>query len=406
MTEAGRADAPPDPAGGWSRATRRVPGAVVLPPATSALVQACGVLDAQGRFCAASATWRGLRATMVAPAAPPAPVAHLAGRHLWCGQLWSHFGHFLCESLARLWALDVLGNDLPDSLVFVPKRPVTADEAAADPAPGNAVLMRFQRDCLDLLGVTIPVTLIDRPTAVEELIVPGQGFGLGAISTATPEFRAFIGARFAPDVAPEGGERLYLARSALGGREGGALLEERLEENLAREGYEICHPQQHAIADQVARYRAARAVVGLDGSAFHLFAFAGQPGQAGRPDRRAAIILRRNSQVYRPLAAHVGAFTGVPPAIIAALSADWVPEGRGRAGRYSFGQLDFPALAAGLHAAGFIAGSEGWHWPRWREQKAAIAAIEADQGIVLKRLARRAARGRQAPLPAEAAPCA
>ncbi len=403
MTEAGRADAPPDPAGGWSRAIARVPSALVVPPATSALVQACGVLDAQGHFCAGSATWRGLRATMVAPGAVPAPVAHLAGRHLWCGQLWSHFGHFLCESLSRLWALDHLGGDLPDSLVFVPKRPVTADEAAA-PVPGNAALMRFQRDCLDLLGLAIPVTLIDRPTTVEELIVPGQGFGLGAISTATPEFRAFIGARFAPGVAPAGGERLYLSRSALGGREGGALLEDRLEENLARAGYEIYHPQHHLIAEQVARYRGARAVVGLDGSAFHLFAFAGQPGQPDRPARRAAIILRRNSQVYRPLAAHVGAFTGAAPAILSALSADWVPEGRGRAGRYSFGQLDFPALAEGLQGAEFITDAAGWHWPRWREQKAAIGAIEADKRIRLVRLARRAGKGR--PAPVEAAPCA
>lgn len=402
MTEAGRADAPPDPGGGWSRAILRLTGVVVVPPKTSALVQPCGVLDAQGSFCAASATWRGLRATMVAPGARPEPVARLAGRHLWAGQLWSHFGHFLCESLSRLWALDAMGNDPPDSIIFVPKRPVAA--AKADPLPGNAALMRFQRDCLALLGITIPVTLIDRPTEVEELVVPGQGFGLGAISTATPEFRAFIGARFAPDVTPEGPERLYLSRSALGGREGGALLEERLEENLARAGYEIYHPQHHGIAEQVARYRAARAVVGLDGSAFHLFAFAGQPGQAGRPERRAAIILRRNSQVYRPLAAHVGAFTGQPPAILSALSADWVPEGRGRAGRYSFGQLDFPALAAGLQGAEFITDAEGWHWPRWREQKAAIGAIEADKRIRLVRLARRGARAPAAAT--EAAPCA
>lgn len=402
MTESVRADAPPDPGGGWSRAILRVPGAVVVPPVTSALVQACGVLDARRQFCAASATWRGLRATMVAPQAAPEPVARLAGRHLWCGQLWSHFGHFLCESLSRLWALDALGDDPPDSLVFVPKRPVTG--GAPDPVPGGAALMRFQRDCLDLLGITIPVTLIDRPTEVEELITPGQGFGLGAISTGTPEFRAFIGARFGREVAPEGPERLYLSRSALGGREGGALLEDRLEANLARAGYEICHPQHHSLADQVARYRAARAVVGLDGSAFHLFAFAAQPGQAGRPARRAAIILRRNSKVYQPLAAHVGAFTGVAPAILSALSADWVPEGRGRAGRYSFGQLNFPALAAGLRDAGFINGSDDWHWPRWREQKAAIGAIEAGKRIRLVRLGQR--KRPAPPAAAEAMPCA
>jgi len=356
--------------------------ALVIPPVVSGLVQACGVMEADGLCLPQSLTWRGQRAMMTAPALPDGPVKHLAGTHLYGGQLWMHFGHFLCESLSRLWALDAGGPvtaDRPLSLVFIPKRP-----------DSGAAIKAFQTQFMALLGIELPITVLTSPTQVERLIVPGQGFGLGAIAAGTPEFRAFTRRRMAQDVVARGGPSLYISRSALGGLEGGIALEEALEANLAAAGYEIFHPQQHSLEEQVARYRAASRIVGLDGSAFHMFGF------VGRPDQRTAVILRRNSSVYQGLERQITAFTGTPPQIIRAVVADWLPEGKKRAGRYSFGQLDFEAVGAALREGGFIAPDADWRVPKWRELKQALGVIEKDKGFALARKTRPERQKRQA----------
>lgn len=357
---------PPSPTEGWSRETVVVQDAVVFPPNTSRLVQECGVEDATGAFVPGSATWRGMRPLMVPGPSPAEPVDTLPGRHLWGGQLWMHFGHFMAESLARIWAYDPA--DKPDSLVFVLKR------------PGRLPVLRsYQKDLLAQLGVDIPITIVTKPTRIERLIVPGQGFGLGTLDTGTPEFRSFFAAHFARDIEPDGPERIYLSRSALGGDEGGVILEEVLEKNLAAEGYEILHPQQHSIARQLAYYKAAKQVVGPDGSAFHLFGF------VARPQQQAAVILRRTSSVYKGLKNQIHAFSGREPDVVAAVNADWVPTHKKRPGRYSFGQLDFTRVGTELKGLGYIDRPEVWEIPNFRRLKRAMEKSAAERGMEFRR---------------------
>lgn len=356
----------PSPTEGWSRDVTLVRRAVVVPATESEFVQACGVQDASGAFVPASATWRGKRPLMVPPEAPVRPVDRLAGRHLWGGQLWAHFGHFMVESLARIWAYD--HADKPDGLVFIAKRPGKVQSTHG-----------YQREFLELLGVDVPITILTEPTEIDELIVPGQGFGLGTLDTGTPEFRGFFAGHFARDIAPDGPERLYLSRSALGGAEGGVILEDVLEHNLAREGYEILHPQKHSIARQVAYYKAAKQVVGPDGSAFHLFGF------VARPDQRAAVILRRSTSVYKGLKNQIQAFTGREPEVVSAINADWIPEHKNRPGRFSFGQLDFARVGEALRDKGYIAHPEAWDIPNFRRQKRAMETYAAGKNMTFHR---------------------
>ncbi len=379
---------PPDPAGGWSRQVVTLPRALAVPPATSAMVQPAGVLAADGTPCALAATWRGPRPMMTPPDPPGAAPARLPGRHLYAGQLWAHFGHFLCESLPRLWALDHpdLRATPLDGIVFLPKRPGRVE-----------ALSGWQHEMFSLLGIDLPIRVLDRPTEVEHLVVPGQGFGIGSMFAGTPEFRSFIQDRFARNVAADGTDRLYLSRSALGGAEGGILCERRIEENLQRAGYTVFHPQQHSIATQVAAYRAARSVVGPDGSAFHMLAF------ADPTPKDVAVILRRSSGVPDGIATHIAGFTGRAPRLIDALVADWVPKGTGRANRNAFGQVDFARLQAELAAAGFIEDAEPWAAPRFREIRAEAAGrTDAKRGIALVRRLRpgtKAATGGKAASP-------
>ncbi|ADE85330.1 glycosyltransferase family 61 protein [Rhodobacter capsulatus] len=329
----------PEPQGGWSTRIVCVPDALVVPATVPDMVQPMGIYDAEGAYVREGVLWRGRR-LMVEPEIRPEPVADLPGRWIWGGILLNHFGHFLVESTPRLWALDAVEGAV-DGLIFTVKRE-TIEEA------GELRLQPFQRLFFDLLGIDLPIRILSQPTRVARLEVPGQGFGLGAIAAGTAPFRAFFETRFARNIAPQGAEKLYISRSALGPARGGVLGEDRIEAALSAAGYEIFHPQKHSLQSQIAHYKAARQVVALDGSALHMVAM------VGRRDQQVAMIRRRVSDVSDSIVTHLTAFTGRAPQVIDVIEQDWVRSDRKRADRHSVGQLDLPALGRALVAGGFL----------------------------------------------------
>lgn len=336
-----RADTKPDPDGGWSTEIVSLKGATVVPPVTSDMVQPAGILRRDGKYALRGALWRGGKPITTQPEPPTGAVPELKGRWLWGGVLWVHFGHFLAESTSRLWALE---QSAPlDGILFIPKRPKLGDQ-----------VHDFQRTFISLLNSDLPIRVLPEPHRVEQLVVPGQGFGLGAISAGTEPFRAAFHQRFAADVEPDGPEKLYVSRSALGGKRGGMLGEEKFESYLTEHGYEVFHPQKHDMRVQIARYKAARQVIAGDGSALHMFAM------VGRPEQHVAMVLRRTSNVVDNLIRHLTSFTGRAPLVIKALNCEWLPPDKTRASRMSFGELDLPSLQKVLQENGFIAESAAW----------------------------------------------
>lgn len=338
----------PSATGGWSETVTPIDDAVVLPTSGAGMVQHGGVY--RGRhFVHEAVHWRRGKPLLVPIVGRPVAKEDLAGRWLWGGILLNHFGHFLTESTPRLWALRDLAGQL-DGIVFLHKR--------------NAEVTEFHRTFLRTLGHDLPIHVVQTPTRVERLHVPGQGFGLGRISQGTARFRDFFRTDFARDVAADGPERLYVSRSALGPKRGGVLGEHLLEEALVAEGYEVFHPQHHPLDVQIARYRAARRIVALDGSALHLAAF------ACSPDQKIAMIRRRTSSMSNAIVLHIRAFSGVAPDVIDTIRADWVLRDRARADRFSMGELDMPALQQALRRTGYIADG-GPDWPAldeaWRD---------------------------------------
>ncbi|MDK3017828.1 glycosyltransferase 61 family protein [Pseudodonghicola flavimaris] len=333
----------PLPEGGWSGTIVTLENAVVVPPEESSFVQPAGVLDAAGRYCPEGALWRKYRPLTTEPAQPATISDTLPGRWLWGGVLWAHFGHFLVESSSRLWALNEIDQPV-DGILFIPKRPAVGD-----------MVRGFQRDFIGQMAPGLPIRVATAPMQVEELVVPGQGFGLGKITAGTQKFRDAIHSRFALDVAPEGPEKLYISRSKLGLGKGGLLGEEQLETLLEAEGYEIFHPQEHDIATQLARYKAAKKVIAADGSALHLFAM------VGRPDQPVAMILRRQSGANNLLAGNVAHFCGSTPLVINALRTEWVKSTQKKSNRLSFGEIDHGVLARVLGEKGFV--RPGLSWP-------------------------------------------
>lgn len=331
---------PPHPAGGWSESVTTVKGAVVAHVNEGYLAHPSGVFDAQGQYLHQAVQWRG-RALMTPPPLP-AQVTDLPGRWLWAGVRMEHFGHFLMESLGRLWAL---GAEKVDGVLFIP-------EDGFRPDKGERALAGWQARLLQLLQIDLAVKLAHEPLRVQELVVPGQGFGLGPLIGGTARFRRFVADRFARDIAPEGGAKLYLSRSNLPERLGGIIREGQLEKELAEKGYEVFHPQDHALEVQIARYKAATHVIGLDGSALHLF------GLVARPDQRVAVIRRRPGTAPDGIVAHLTGFTGRAPLVVDALRRNWVRSDRKGADNFSYGEVDFAGLAKPLIDQGFLAEGE------------------------------------------------
>ncbi|MFU1478794.1 glycosyltransferase family 61 protein [Roseovarius sp. C7] len=255
-----------------------------------------GVFRPDDSFCAASATLVSGGRLTVAPGLPdPDAVIHLKGRHLYAGIGRHHFGHFLVEGLGRLWAFERHADEI-DGILIVPKHATDIE----------AVMHRRFLPFYSLLCDETPLWLVDRPARVDELLLPTPGFGHGAWTTATPEFRAFIRRRIAEKITPDGPERVYVSRTRFKTPAHRMDQEEALELAMIKAGYLSFHPEHYTLEEQCQVYMSAREIVGADGSAFHLAPFAMRPGT------RVGLIQRRRRQpVFDALAAQIRAFVDV-----------------------------------------------------------------------------------------------
>lgn len=334
-----RVIAHPEPAPPFTGEILTLSEALVVPERDHDQPRASGVLHHDGRWCELSRAW--IRANKVSPApllARDEPVGDLPGTHLYAGHFRGHFGHFLVESTARLWALDHL-DEKPDSILYLPYR--------GDVAGGERAI-RSQRKFFELLGIDIPIRSLEFTRRVERLIVPELGFGWLERYAGSPAYRAFMQTRLSGAAPAEGAEDLYISRARLNAARGGILGETVIEDNLARLGYEIFHPEKHPLEVQIARYKAARRIVALDGSALHLAAY------VLRPQSRVAMILRRSLANVADYDLQFRSFCGVVPDVINVIRRDWVAGEATRADFRSVGEIGFAALFGRLKDLGYV----------------------------------------------------
>lgn len=342
---------PPNPRGGWSQSVVTLNDALIAPPETArGLVLETAVFDAAGQPEPYAATWRRDVPITTPPESPPGAEERLKGRWLWGGVLYHHFGHFQVESTARMWALRRFRDEI-EGVLFVARA-------------GNTELLDYERRYLELLGCDLPIKICDRPTEVTSLVVPGQGFGLGSIAVGTRVFRRFIAGDFAKDIAPEGAPDLFISRSRQPLEKGGFIGEEVLDARMRDAGYDVFSPEAHDLDTQIARYKAARRVVALDGSALHLLAMVAQKSQ------KIALVLRRERIASRSLRRHLTRFSGVPPVTINALRGETEPVvGKKR----TIDELDLIHVGRVLKRRGFLRKAHDWG-PLQPEELARISA--------------------------------
>lgn len=169
------------------------------------------------------------------------------------GNAHAHFGHFLLEGLTRLWLLEHLPAQ---ELTFVVYQARTS---------------RWQQTLLEAAGVPPErILCLDEPARFERLLVASRSYNLHrASSEAQDRVWERIGDAF-DDGRPS--RRVYLSRSRFTKRR--ALRDEvAVEELFARRGFEVVHPQEIPIGEQIALARSAEHLAGSAGSALYLGAF-------------------------------------------------------------------------------------------------------------------------------------
>lgn len=172
------------------------------------------------------------------------------------GVLFDHFGHFLVESVNRLWYV-VKNRDQPYPIVFI-------KEMARKLSPH--VIEFFK-----LLGIDKErLVFIDKPTRFSKIIVPCQS---GVLSGYYSELFMLPYQIAAAAVDAKPCERVYLSRRRF--KNGITIYgEEKLEKAFKANGFKVIYPERLSLRDQIAYIKGAKEIASIVGSATHLSLFA------------------------------------------------------------------------------------------------------------------------------------
>jgi len=185
-------------------------------------------------------------------------------RALYLGHAFTHFGHFLIETVPALWWAKHVDGDV--ALIFHP-----FDEAGRNVFAETA----HGRDCLALLGLTPDrIVMATGDLAVEELLLAPRHYDMrtGPRYDFREIYRTLTAAALRAQPMPAA-SRIYLSRRQLKRRLRRVSNDAAVERRMARRGFAIAHPQHMSLIDQINAAARADLVAGVDGSALHLSVF-------------------------------------------------------------------------------------------------------------------------------------
>ena len=191
-------------------------------------------------------------------------ISYTAPVGLYGGFAFNHFGHFLAETLGRLWAAaEPQYSDMP---IFV------------HPIWGRVVLgdrEGYVATVFDLLGLDPSrVRFITDPIRIARLYVPEQLYGFHNFEHVSEKMIGFLSKAQASieekaKEFPKGDERLYVSRSQWLPEKGLIAGEAEFETFLASQGWTIYCPEKAPFIEQLIAYSNAKQIIFSEGSAYH-----------------------------------------------------------------------------------------------------------------------------------------
>lgn len=200
----------------------------------------------------------------------------LPGAFLWAGPLTTHFGHFLLEGIARLWAVGRF-PDLP--ILVTPEGPLQVPS--------------FRTAFLRAAGIGRDrLVAVDRPCVLEQVVVPLPSLvhdGGGHTIHRELPLRVAEALDGPPTAVRPSDRPVHLSRSRLEPARRRAEAEAALERELRRTGFLVISPERLSLRRQIRLWRRHTTFTGQIGSAFHAALLA--------PDRRRTVVLAHEDGV-------------------------------------------------------------------------------------------------------------
>lgn len=188
----------------------------------------------------------------------------LSPQGLYGGIFFNHFGHYLTESLGRLWAVnDDALRHLP---IYVHLLWGKIDLENSD---------GYHAISLTSLGIDLKrIVFIKDKLTIERLLVPKLQFWFRQYGFLNPRFLGFLAnsERYITATVRQVGplpKKLYVSRTRWDGARGVVVGEPEFEAFLRGNEYTPIYPETLTLRDQLAHYAAAEAIIFAEGSALH-----------------------------------------------------------------------------------------------------------------------------------------
>jgi hypothetical protein len=224
--------------------------AVILPLNGTMDAFTGGVYTADGQFVEDSLLHRGR------PAPLQRHIDYLDGTYIYGGCLFGHFGHFIWESLSRVYAIRQC-NNYP--IIFI--------------SP-NDKIYNMHNVFFKAIGICNDLLLIKVPTSVKNLIYSSYGSSISPLFITDEQINGLQYFNFLKnkEYYKTGKEKIWISRSML--KNGKVINEQLIEEKLQKIGYTVIHPEALHLREQIKLISTAEIVAGFDGSAFFSLLFA------------------------------------------------------------------------------------------------------------------------------------
>ena len=203
-----------------------------------------GVFFSDGEFISDSILYRGK---------PPSLEKHietLSGVYIYGGCLFAHFGHFIWESLSRLYTIRRCKNY---PILFI--------------SP-NEKIYNIQKLFFESIGIENEILLVKYPTLIENLIYSSPGSSISPLLITDEQNESL---KYYP-FNEKNCKKIWLSRSKL--KAGKIINEDFIEIELEKIGFDIVYPETLPLREQARLVSCSDIVAGFDGSQFFSVLFA------------------------------------------------------------------------------------------------------------------------------------